>query len=160
MFKNCIRELAYRAQILHSLAYSGLDKWLYVVASLDSVNRMVQIVTNKLARSKYIESLTWVKETYFDWCYSNDEDEELPIPNFRDNYMFAIDKHGLDTSYELWWELSHQILARGCPLPHGRFILPTLVAFWNRIKGGIDVFSRHLKSVKSNHACLSPYVTC
>ena len=160
LFKNCIRELAYRAQILHSSACSGLEEWIYVVASLDSVIRIVQIGINDLSRSKYMESLTWVKTTYFDWCYSNENDSEIPIPDFGANYMFAVDKHGLDTTFQLWCELSRRIKERGRPLPHGRFILPTLVAFWNRIKGGIDVFSRHLKNVKSNHACLSPYAAC
>jgi hypothetical protein len=49
------------------------------------------------------------------------------------------------------------VAERGRPLPNGRYILPTLAAFWNRIKGGIDVFSRHLKNVKANHSSLSPY---
>jgi hypothetical protein len=52
------------------------------------------------------------------------------------------------------------VAERGRPLPHGRYILPTLAAFWNRIKGGIDVFSRHLKNVKANHSSLSPYAAC
>jgi hypothetical protein len=49
---------------------------------------------------------------------------------------------------------------RGRPLPHGRYIPPTLPAFRNRIKGGIDVFSRHLKNAKANHSNLSPYAAC
>jgi hypothetical protein len=30
-------------------------------------------------------------------------------------------------------------------------LLPTVVAYWNRINGGIDVFSHNLKNVRSQH---------
>jgi hypothetical protein len=45
---------------------------------------------------------------------------------------------------------------RGRPLPPGKHILPSVVALWNRIKGGVDVYSRLLKNCKAVHHCLPP----
>lgn len=45
---------------------------------------------------------------------------------------------------------------RGRPLPPGKHILPSIVALWNRIKGGVDVYSRLLKNCKAVHHCLPP----
>jgi len=41
-------------------------------------------------------------------------------------------------------------------MPSGTHLLPTVIALWNRLKGGIDVFSRHLKNLQSKHAKLKP----
>jgi hypothetical protein len=52
----------------------------------------------------------------------------------------------------------NKIIAQRCrPLPSVKFLLPSLIAVWNRIKGGIGVFSRHLKNVKSQQQSMNPY---
>jgi hypothetical protein len=152
-FKKSIKELSYRCQILHCMACSGLEDWLYVTASLDSVIRIVLIHTNELALSVYRQSLTWLKDTYFPWVYN----DSLPIPDFGNQYLHAVNKHGVETSLQLWRAMNKIIAQRRRPLPPGRFLLPSLIAIWNRIKGGIDVFSRHLKNIKSQHMRMNPY---
>jgi hypothetical protein len=57
---------------------------------------------------------------------------------------------------KLWRAFNNLVIQRGRPLPPGKHILPTLVALWNRIKGGIDVYSRLMKNCKSVHHKLSP----
>ena len=69
----------------------------------------------------------------------------------------AVNKHGVETNLHLCSAMNKIIAQRQRPLPLGRFLLPSLVALWNRIKGGIDVFSRNLKNVKSQHQSMNPY---
>ncbi|OWZ06176.1 hypothetical protein PHMEG_00021604, partial [Phytophthora megakarya] len=88
-----------------------------------------------------------------EWVY--DETKEVPY--------FSIDELGhceaastLSQNLALWRALVRIIEQRGRPLPAAKHILPSLVSLWNRIKGGIDIFSRHLKNVHSHHIALPP----
>jgi hypothetical protein len=82
-FKQSIRELSYRCQILHCMACAGIQDWFYVTASLASVICVVLIHTNLLRLSVYRQSLTWLKDMYFPWVY----DDSLPLPDFGNQYM-------------------------------------------------------------------------
>ena len=65
LFKQSIREGSYRAQILHSLASSGLDDWFYFTASLVEVIHVIHIQCNELMRQKHLKALSWICSTFF-----------------------------------------------------------------------------------------------
>ena len=50
------------------------------------------------------------------------------------------------------------VVKHGKPLPPGQHLIPTIVAYWNRDKGGVDVLSRFLKHVKIHFGRVSPPV--
>jgi len=47
-------------------------------------------------------------------------------------------------------------MTNNAPFPAGRRLVPSVIDAWNRIKGGVDVYSRYLKNIKSFHHSLSP----
>ena len=49
-----------------------------------------------------------------------------------------------------------QIRENKHPFPPAKHLVPTIVAMWNGFKGGIDVYSRLLKNVQSDHKKLGP----
>ena len=154
LFKKSIRESAYRAQIMHCLASSGLDDWLYVTAAVSQVIRVVHIRCNEETRKEYLSCISWIRQTYFSWVYDN----SIPVPTFKaEEYKHCIDDFTLKSTLALWRALKKLIEDRQLPIPEDGFLLPSLIAYWNRIKGGIDVFSRHLKNVHAQHNRLNPY---
>jgi hypothetical protein len=47
-------------------------------------------------------------------------------------------------------------MEQGTPFPPAKAILPTVVALHNKIKAGVDLYSRMLKNVPVPHAKLPP----
>ena len=62
-------------------------------------------------------------------------------------YGHCVDAYTLKNMLDLWKALVETIQRQEATLPSGRFLLPPLIAYWNWTKGGIDVFSQHLKNV-------------
>jgi hypothetical protein len=93
-------------------------------------------------------------------CSKKDTEPTPTIDTTLDFFESRVVSLAIGQRSPEWFLFSQMVAERGRPLPHGRYILSTLAAFWNRIKGGIDVFSRHLKNAKANHKSLSPYAAC
>jgi hypothetical protein len=64
---------------------------------------------------------------------------------------WAADKATYLQCLALWIILSNHIKETGRALPHIRKIIPAIIDFWNRTKGGVDVFSRLLASKPPIH---------
>jgi len=108
-------------------------------------------------RSTYESFLHTLKQTHLSWVYGNEQ-----IPDFNEEntstkgyqvYKDCIDLH-LGLSSSLWTT----IIQKGKPLPPGKHLIPSIVAYWNRNKGGVDVLSRYLKNVKIPLGRVSPRV--
>ena len=56
---------------------------------------------------------------------------------------------------QLWDRATKMIIRAGNPLPTPRAIVPSMIAFWNSVKGRVDVYPRFLKNVKVSNAHLS-----
>jgi hypothetical protein len=54
-------------------------------------------------------------DTYFLWVYN----DSLPVPDFGSQYMHAVNKHGVETSLQLWKAMNKIIAQRRRPLPPG-----------------------------------------
>lgn len=63
---------------------------------------------------------------------------------------WACDEDTFWLSVALWKALIQLVNLDG-PIQPLKRILPAIIAAWNRLKGGVDVFSRLLKNVKSEH---------
>jgi hypothetical protein len=149
-FKELVPQRQYRGQLIHNMCCSGLNDWFYVTASLTSILRVVQVQVTDEFRYDYRGCMRIIKERYMGCIYGN---EPLPancvVGHCKDEQTFV-------STLKLWKAMNKLVEERGRPLPRGRHILPSLVALWNRIKGGVDVYSRMLKNCKAVHHCLAP----
>jgi hypothetical protein len=154
--KHVIPEAAYRSQLLHSLCSAGLDSWFYVSASLSNIIRVVKVSISPGDRFEYMSALTLLRLRHINWVY----DETVPLPTFTEEEIgYAKSKHAVEETLHVWRALNSTIESTGQPLPPGRHLLPSLIAMWNRIKGGVDVFSRVLENCKAVHGGSNPTAT-
>jgi hypothetical protein len=93
--------------------------------------------------------MEYLKNHYISWAYENDT---IPAHyNHPDILGYCRDMDTLETNLSLWKYLNTIRCKLQQPLPPAKRILPTIVSFWNIVKGGIDVYSRFLKNVKQGH---------
>ncbi|OWZ00723.1 hypothetical protein PHMEG_00028028 [Phytophthora megakarya] len=126
-FKDLVPDGGHRSQILHN-----------IIGDDDAAT--------------YQRVLLVISDAYMEWVY--DEIKEVPYFSI-DELGHCVDASTLSQNLALWRALVRIIEQRGHPLPAAKHILPSLVSLWNRIKGGIDIFSRHLKNVHSHHIALT-----
>lgn len=151
-----IPESSHRLQILHSIACSGITHGYLVYASSTYIIRVVHVVVSESASHTYQSALKAIALGYMEWVYT----ETASIPEFETEQLgHCVDQATLVQTLGLWRALVKLINERQNPLPPAKHIMPTLIALWNRVKGGIDVYSRYLKNVKSKHFRLTPSAT-
>lgn len=151
-FKLVVPKGSYRGQVLHDMCCAGVDDIFYVTASLSSIIRIVHLMCNNEFRLRYIQNLAILRDEHMLWIHGTED-----LPDFSaDELGYCKDTDTLATTVSLWKATVALIQQRNRPLPPGKHILPTVIAIWNRIKGGIDVFSRMLKNCKASHRSLNP----
>lgn len=153
LLNTAIPELNHRLQILHSIVCGGVGDGFLVYATSSSIIRVVHVVVSSSASQTYCSALNAIARGYMGWVYTANS----CIPDFdHSQYGHCVDQATLQQTLELWKALVNIIDERQGPLPPAKHIIPTLIALWNKVKGGIDVYSRYLKNVKSKHFRLSP----
>ncbi|CEP03823.1 hypothetical protein PBRA_003430, partial [Plasmodiophora brassicae] len=152
LFRTAVPNRSYRGQLIHDMSCGGLDDWLFCISSTTRIIRVVHVQINVEDRACYLSSLSFIRERYLMWIYGDE-----PVPKFdEDEFGHAIDDVTVRQTLQLWRTVTAVVMERGQPLPKGKHILPSLVALWNRIKGGVDVYSRYLKNLHSRHSSLNP----
>lgn len=152
-FRELIPDQAHRAQVLHNLIASSLTHGFLVYASKTTIIRVVHVVAGEDVVDAYLLGLASVKNQCLDWIYSPD----ISVPKFSTEELgHCGDMSTLHQHLNLWKALNDMVERRGRPLPPARHIIPTVIAKWNRVKGGIDVYSRYLKNVGARHLHLAP----
>ena len=77
-------------------------------------------------------------------------------PEIYKKYIkYAVDDKTARESLSLWRGMNLLVQKEGKLRP-GRLILPTVIAYWNRCKGPIDLYSRYLANVQAKHGKISP----
>ena len=150
-FKKAIPDRGHRGQLVHGMASGNLRFAFYVVASLRKIIRVVMVEVEPDDLLMYMRALKYIYETHLNWVLSG----SVPVLEVA-NMGHAVDQHTIVKTLDLWRAIRRLIVERGRPLPPCRFILPSMVAIWNRCKGPIDVFSRFLKNVHAHHSHLKP----
>jgi hypothetical protein len=156
-FKELIPETKFRTQILHGMASGDLNSAFYVVASTRNIIRIVHVhTTDDILHNYRLAMWETCNRAYLRWIRSG------PIPNIPQEeydvgYLSHVkDEQSLKETLNLWRCINDKVMERGSPLPKAKFILPKLVALWNRCKGPIDLYSQFLANVKARHPHLSP----
>ncbi|KAE9063417.1 hypothetical protein PF007_g29565 [Phytophthora fragariae] len=152
-FKTIVPDQSHRSQLLHNTIGASLTNGMLVYASPTSIIRVVHVILSDDVIDAYLLAISGVKDLCLDWIYTSN----APVPSLStDELGFCGDLEILKQHLSLWRELCKIVDARGKPLPAAKHIIPTLIATWNRVKGGIDVYSRFLKNVRARHQHLPP----
>ncbi|EGZ07972.1 hypothetical protein PHYSODRAFT_319025 [Phytophthora sojae] len=122
LFKQMIPDPSHRSQILHNIVCGGVEDGFLIYASQTEIIRVVHVRVGVDVTTTYRAALTVIRDAHLKWVYE-------------------------ENNLQLWRALVRIIDDLCRPLPPAKHILPSLVGFWNRIKGGIDVYSRHLTNV-------------
>ncbi|KAE9360930.1 hypothetical protein PF008_g1533 [Phytophthora fragariae] len=151
-----IPDPSHRLQILHCVVCGGISDGFLVYASSTSFIRVVHVVVGSDVSRIYYAALKAIMTEHLMWIYSDNG----VMPRFGGGpRSHCVDMVTLEPTLALWGVLVTLTKVRQQPLPPAKHIIPTLIASWNRVKGGIDVYSRYLKNVKSKHFRLSPTAT-
>ena len=155
--KEDSHDVNYRLQVLHHAMVFQVDHVLFIVASGLKFIYAVLITIPQRYRLTYESFLHMLKQTHLDWVYGNGD-----IPDFnRENTStkgYEVDRDCIKLHLGLSRSLWTIIEQKGKPLPPGKHLIPSIVAYWNRNKGGVDVLSRYLKNVKIPLGRASPLV--
>ena len=109
-------------------------------------------------QAPYLFCLDAIRAAEFQWIGKPAEnipreyDDLLKSSNASDLYSFA-------SYYSLGIALRKRIMERKSPLPPARMIRPTILVYWNALKGGVDEYSRAMKTFSRNNACENPIVS-
>ncbi|OWZ17712.1 hypothetical protein PHMEG_0008312 [Phytophthora megakarya] len=152
-FKSQIPDGSYRCQILHNIVCGQVSDGFLVFATQSRIIRVVHVFVEASVAATYRMAMKVICDAYMHWVY----DESALTPYFSlDELGTRVDLHTLEQNLAMWRSLNRIIEERGRPLPAAKHIIPSLISLWNRVKGGIDVYSRYLKNVKSRHIALPP----
>ena len=140
-YQRCVDDSSHRVQCLHHAATTGRQLCIYVVAEWRRITRTVvccykdsvRLLHMQFLRGVWMEHLSVFESTKL--SLKTFENVDLGYVGNEKDLAFAVSlTNGLRTLVE----------ERGV-MRTAKQILPTLVAFWNATKGGVDVTSRYLK---------------
>lgn len=152
-FKDLIPDQGHRSQLLHNIICASLRSGFLVYASPTAIIRVVHVAVGEDVAESYLLAFTSIKNTCLDWIYA----PENMVPMLSSEELgHCGDMATLKLHLNLWRALETIIEKRGRPLSVAKHTLPTAIATWNRVNGGIDVYSRYLKNVKARHLHLPP----
>ena len=163
LFRQLVPSSAYRAQCLHHSAVLDTPYVLYVVAkgfrsAQGSIFYAVLLEFSPSLRRNYICALVPIRMAAFGWIGLHSSS----IPTEYDGMLKEIhtsDLHSLCAYYNLGRALREKIRSKGAPLPPCRQLRPTALVFWNALKGGVDAFSKNLKTLDYSASKVSPVVS-
>jgi hypothetical protein len=152
-FEQLIPDVNHRCQLLHGMSCSNLHYAFYVVASTTSIIRVVLVQSSEYDLLQYQDALDeQYEEGGLRWILEGKVPDDLQLQSVP----YAVDDTTVLRTLQLWNAVNDMIIMRGSPLPHGKMLIPSIIAMWNRCKGPIDVYSRFLKNVHVQHFKLSP----
>ena len=159
-FKLLVPDSAHRVQCLHHMATIGITTCFLVYEVPGSIQQVIALMCNAIHKLRYVSALQQFAMEHMGWVSQGTTERNIYnlvgyLPDL-DDYGYAVDKQTIATNLQLWDKASRMIQRHGAPLPTAKAIVPSMVAFWNTVKGGVDVYSRFLKNIKVSNARLSP----
>lgn len=146
-------------------AVTGIRSAFYVVASKSSIRYVVHVTFEQNEADSWInilqqlltECAPWVRNPNYSTALA-----QLPqIPTKQGSlkqspYSACPDQSTFITHFALTRQLIKHVKERGNPLPIAKYNSPFIIAWWNRMKGMTDIFSRVMKNHKADIKRLRP----
>lgn len=160
MFRKCIPIVDYRAQVIHQAHVLNCGAILFVNAST-GVEYMLLVLVPESLRNAYTSMMQWIKSNHLAWLFKPESDEFdqtlAKMPSFANvDFSHAVDEKTVKSKLQLMMGLIQVRNRLGHPLQSGRMLLPTYVALWNALKGGVDDFSKVLSHCLGTWGGVSP----
>ena len=163
LFKQVVPNATYRAQCLHHAAILDTPYVIFIVAkgsrsTQGCILYAVLLDFSESLRNKYICTLDSIRIGAFNWvgssasCIPHEYDDMLKESHTSDLNSFCA-------YYNISKALKAKIFENGSPLPPCRQLRPTALIFWNALKGGVDAFSRNLRTLDFSASKVSPVVS-
>lgn len=154
-FKRYVPNRDYRHQVLHHCVVTGIPHALYLETTMTGITYsvLIKFCGNVLSSCELsMEAIIVPKLKTFH--QHGMEDDIAPISEEYAKLInpgWAVDLDTYNLTFCLWLNLEKQIIEKGEPLSATHRILAGMQSWWNRLKGGVDVFSRLLKNLKPTH---------
>ena len=140
IFKRLIPDVNYRIQVLHHATVMKLKHVVFFVADSTKNIYGLLVFVKQTQMDVYEEFIDKFRHAHLEWVYGSDIIPSIDKSRFgSSNYI--IDEQVIRLDLELWKKLISVILQCRGPLPAGKYICPSIVANWNRVKGGVNVIS-------------------
>jgi hypothetical protein len=151
--KQLIPDRKHRVQMLHGMAVTTCEYGFYVVASSHEIIRVVCMDLNFKILGVYREALHYLwKKGNFGWIEMGDVPNSFREEDFRIGKLkYAVDKYTVEQTIDIYHCVKNKVIERGIPLPNGQMLIPSIVGFWNKCKGPINVYSRYLRDSHGKH---------
>ena len=137
----------HRAQLLQHAVVSNVRKVLYVKASRHRILQVVVLEFTDELKNEWLSVIKKMRSEYGQW--------EEALPDVR-VWGRAVDTQTVSAHLKLRTALEAYSRRFG-PIDDLKYIKPTVVAMWNRVKVGVDTVSRMLKNIQINHEHLTPH---
>jgi hypothetical protein len=148
LFVDLIPQLDYRSQILHGLGCGVLRSAYYVVASEDTIIRVVHVRFHR-HDTFHVRYQRAIREIFnnegLHWIDAGNVPKISP-DHFKATLKYVVDQHTVDQSFELCKALDLNFIEQGKTIPPCHRCLPASVALWNKCKGPIDNYSQMLRN--------------
>ena len=142
---------------MHHASTLNVPRVLYIMASPTRILQCISVSISETLRLKYCEILTGLQREHFGWTTDIDRSPNSAVPEFPNiEWGFLRSRECLVLNFGLWRSLNREITRRGKPLPPAKYIRPKIIAAWNKMKGGVDVYSAVLSHCKVDVAQLHP----
>ena len=163
LFCEVVPNVWYRAQCLHHAATADTNTVLYVVAKAGRTTYSGIIFVAQLHFSdqiihSYLYALDTLHVGAFEWIGRSARN----IPDEYDTLVrdtFASDLQSFSSYYNISLSLKKHIQTTGLPLVPSEMVRPTVLVFWNAVKGGVDEYSRSMTNLTHHNVTQDPLTT-
>lgn len=148
-FQKLIPDRSYRQQILHHCATLGLQRVLYIEATLREIVYVVEVIFNQDLLDAYTDFISELVHPLAQLYHEIHIDDDLePIREaFRElsDPDWAVDEETYVLQFALWKLLDN--MSKTNPVPSIKRILPALVNAWNALKGIVLLDNKTIQKV-------------
>ena len=154
LFRAAIPKPAHRVQCVHHIIATDTKLCLYVVSDTGRLGilRMVLLYVNDAFNGSYLAMFKRIVDKYLPWVYGS---PRTAVPEFTEEQLgYLKTNEVLLYHFHLWSALMHYVTNKG-PIPNVQAVLPSMVALWNLVKNGGDLYSALLNHIKPIHVKLN-----
>lgn len=155
MLKDLIPDAGNRQQCLHHAVVMDSPQVLFIEATQIKIEYIVLIEFSQPVLRAYRTAIVNPIKQKLLWFHSLTKDSDLePLKSEYEKLSdpgYAVDFETYTLVVGLCIMLEEFRKGKGKPLGNFKRLLPAIISAWNKLKGGVDVFSRLLSNVKPNH---------
>jgi hypothetical protein len=148
VFNRIVNNSGYRVQILHHAMVLKLNHILFVQADKNTIKTCLLVEVPEGDRDRLESLLDKYADEHLKWVY----DCNASFPELQESRIssggYTVEPESVRVNLALAKAIEDLVDKAKCPLPRMKHIVPRIVAYWNAIKGSIDVMSRLLLHFK------------